>query len=372
VNIVWMSWKDRSHPLAGGAEAVSGEIMDRLARDGHTVTLITSEYPGSLAEEKMNGVDVIRAGGKYSVYFKARRIYRNRQKETAELVIDEMNTIPFASALYVRAKSALLAYQLARKVWFYQMAFPLSVIGYLCEPIYLRVIARKYPTVLTESESTRQDMLRNGFKARQVRVFTIGMALKPLETLPEKAITENVVLSLGALRPMKRTLHAVQAFETARDNQPELRMVIAGDKSGPYARKVLRYIEDSRHSESITVLGRVSNEERLRLMREATVILVTSVKEGWGLIVTEANSQGTPAIVYDTDGLRDSVQNGKTGVLTPDGDPMAMGVAIAQLLQDDKVYSQLRQAAWQWSKQFSFEDSYHSFCREMGIVESTT
>ena len=71
-------------------------------------------------------------------------------------------------------------------------------------------------------------------------------------------------------------------------------------------------------------------------MRQASVILVTSVKEGWGLVVTEANSQCTPAIVYDVDGLRDSVQNGKTGVVVANNDYRAMGHAIVVLFKDNK------------------------------------
>ena len=54
----------------------------------------------------------------------------------------------------------------------------------------------------------------------------------------------------------------------------------------------------------VTLFGRTSDDQKLDLMRRASVMVSTGVKEGWGLIVTEANSMGTPAIVYDVDGLR--------------------------------------------------------------------
>jgi glycosyltransferase involved in cell wall biosynthesis len=140
------------------------------------------------------------------------------------------------------------------------------------------------------------------------------MHLTPLATLPKKKPTGRV-LSLGAVRPMKRTLDIVKAFEIARDTNDELTLTIAGDVSTPYAKKVINYIERSRHTSAIDVRGRVSMDEKTDLMRSSDVILVASIKEGWGLIVTEANSQGTPAITYDTDGLRDSVQENITGYL---------------------------------------------------------
>lgn len=361
MNIVWFSWKDRSHPLAGGAETVSGEIMDRLARDGHSVKLITSFYPGALEKQIISGTETIRSGGRYSVYFRARHYFKQNLSDWADIVIDEMNTMPFATAFYSNSRNILLTYQLARRVWFYQMTFPFSIIGYLVEPLYLRVLARKYATVLTESESTKQDLKKYGFH-RNVHIFRVGMSLEPVTVLSKKA-DMRTVLSLGAIRPMKRTLHAIKAFEVARDNDTNLHMIIAGDTNSDYAHRVLSYIKESRHSEAIDVRGRVSNDERLKLMRQASVILVTSVKEGWGLIVTEANSQGTPAIVYDTDGLRDSVRDHITGLIVPNGDFASMGAAISSLLKDPATYEALQESAWQWSKEFTFENSYRDFIK---------
>jgi glycosyltransferase involved in cell wall biosynthesis len=364
VNIVWFSWKDRKHPLAGGAEVISGEIMDRLARDGHTVQLITARYAGSSESDLINGVRIIRAGNRYSVYLRACQIYLSRFANWADVLIDEMNTIPFGCAFYSKARSFFFAYQLARQIWFYQMSFPLSLIGYLLEPVYLRLIAKKYERVLTESDSTRNDLMRYGFPPDRIHLIQVGIGLEPGVAVADHK-TLDLVLCLGAVRPMKRTLDAIRAFEMARDLRPGLSMVIAGDAESAYARRISRYVRRSRHRDGISVRGRVSPEERQTLMRQASVILVTSVKEGWGLVVTEANSQGTPAIVYDVDGLRDSVQNGKTGVVVANHDYRAMGRAIVELLSDTSRLVTLRENAWQWSKAFTFEACYKDFVRSI-------
>jgi len=370
VRIVWFSWKDRWHPEAGGAETVSGEIMDRLARDGHSVFLITARYPLSSATETKNGVTIIRTGGRYGVYLKARGAYRKHIGSRCDLIIDEMNTIPFFASTYaVATKKLLLSYQLARHVWFYQMVFPLSVIGYLLEPFMLRILGWCYPHTVTESISSKKDMARHGLK--NINVFRVGMSLAPVKTLPRK-VAPTTILSLGAVRPMKRTLHIVKAFEVARDQNPSLSLVIAGDTTSSYGYRVIKYVSHSRHKSAIDIRGRVSAKEKLHLMRRAAVILVTSVKEGWGLIVTEANSQGTPAIVYDVDGLRDSVQDGKTGLICPKGDYEAMGRSILILLGDPVKYEALRTTAWSWSKEFTFENSYRDFAKIAGIASPST
>lgn len=372
MHIVWFSWKDRGHPLAGGAEAVSGSIMDRLVRDGHSVTLITAQYPGSRTTEVSNsGIHILRGGNRYSVYWRAKKLYKthvaNLQKP--DLVIDEMNTIPFFAATYVDAdRCLLLTYQLAREVWFYQMAFPFSCIGFALEPLMLHVLSRFYQHTLTESRSSRDDLHRYGFK--NVRIFTAGIDIQPLPKLPKKR-DRSLVLSLGAIRPMKRTLHAVKAFEYARDLDVNLHMVIAGDKSSRYAAKVLAYIAKSRHSDAIDLCGSVSHDRKISLMQQAGVIVVTSIKEGWGLIVTEANSQGTPAIVYDVDGLRDSTQHDKTGFVTPNGNSRLLGQSIVRLVQSGR-YESLRKKGWAISKAMSLEHSYTSFCKEAGITPGLT
>ena len=364
MNILWFSWKDRRHPEAGGAEIVSSQIMDRLVRDGHTVRHITALYPGASQNEDIDGVDTYRTGGRFSVYLKARSLYNEFMPGWEDIVIDEMNTIPFVAARYTKAPTKmLLAYQLAREVWFYQMLFPISLAGYLLEPLMLRWVSRKYPLALTESASSQRDMQRHGFK--EVRIFKVGMALKPLKQLPKK--TSKIILSLGGVRPMKRTLHAVKAFEYARDTNKSLRMVIAGDTSTSYANRVISYVQSSRHSDAISILGRVTDKERLALMREAAIILVASIKEGWGLIVTEANSQGTPAVVYNVDGLRDSVKDNETGLLAENGSPVSMGAKVIELLKDRERYEKLRTAAWRWSKDFTFENSYKDFLEITGI-----
>lgn len=362
MNVLWLSWKDRGHPQAGGAETVSGEIMDRLARDGHSVKHVTAMYAGAAEKEVKNGVQIIRGGGRFTVYAAAKKRYLSDLKDWPDIIIDEMNTLPFGSAFYSTQKNMLLCYQLAREVWLYQMFAPVSWIGYAFEPLMLRRLARKYPLTATESDSTKADLMRYGFK--NVHTFKVGMAQKPIQKVEAKK--GAMVLSLGSVRPMKRTLDAIKAFEIARDSNDSLTMVVAGDNSGDYGQKVTAYAKASRHAGAIQVVGRVSSERRLALMRQASVILVSSVKEGWGLIVTEANSQGTPAIGYNADGLRDSIQSGKTGVLVPNGDYAAMGGAINNLLANREQYKTMQHNAWQWSKQFTFENSYKDFLALIG------
>ena len=100
-------------------------------------------------------------------------------------------------------------------------------------------------------------------------------------------------------------------------------------------------------------------------MQKSHYILVTSVKEGWGLIVTEANSQGTPAVVYDVDGLRDSVRNLDTGLISRECTPLGMAEVLVKGFSDTEAYMQMREKAWLWSKQLTLENCYLEFMRKV-------
>ena len=358
MKIVWFSWKDRNHPQAGGAELVTDQILRRLARDGHSVTLLTANYPN--AAPLHGGVQVVRGGGRFTVYFHAWRNYRKSLRRTTDLVVDEMNTLPFFASLYANTKSVRMVHQLARQIWFYQLPWFIGWIGYLLEPIYLFALRKQ--AVVTVSESSKQDLLRYGFKASKVRIISEGIELeRPTALKRIKKYEQPTMLSLGAMRAMKRTIDQVKAFEIAKMDVPDLQLKIAGDSNDPYGKRVLQYIQQSPFKDDIEYLGRVSAEQRLELMRKSHFIAVTSVKEGWGLIVSEAASQGTPAVVYDVDGLRDSVQHGVTGFAATRNNPSGLAGAIKELLVDPTRYETFRQAAWKATTTLTFDQCYRDF-----------
>ncbi len=359
MNILWLSWKDKSHPRFGGAEVVNEELAKRLARDGHRVTFIVARFPGAKVEEDRDGFKIIRVGGRYSVYWHAYRLYKKEFKNRVDLVIDEMNTVPFFTRFYVHERTIMFVHQLCREIWFYQAFFPLNIVGYIFEPLYLWLLGGS--EVITVSESTKRDLMRFGFTAERIHIISEGIDMEPLSVLVPKNFEYPMILTLGRCDPMKRTVDAIQAFELIKERMPTARMVVAGVCDGSYGEKIRHRREISCYKESIEITGSINYEKKLSLLRDAFVLTSTSVKEGWGLVVTEANSQGTPAVAYNVDGLRDSVRDSETGCVTDGNNPAALAASIFHLFMDKNYYERLRDNAWQWSKQITFDKSYQQF-----------
>lgn len=366
MKILWMTWKDMKNPYAGGAEVVNEQLAKRLVRDGHEVVFLVRGFGNAPKEEIVDGYKIIRLGNFHTVYWEAYKYYKKHLQGWADLVIEEINTIPFFCNFYVKEKSVLYFNQLCREIWFYEMGLVKGFFGYIAEAIYLLFLGNR--DVITISESSKKDLQRFGFKRDKIKVIGMGLEIEPLKELESCDVIKYKVptmLSLGSLRPMKRTDQIILAFECAKEKIPDLQLIVAGDPAGNV--KVLKMIEVSRYKTSIQFLGRVSKEKKTELMQKSHLIAVTSVKEGWGLIVTEANSQGTPAVVYDIDGLRDSVRNSETGIVAKKNTPEGLAEGIISLLNDPVKYAKMRINAWEWSKQLTFDESYRQFINILDI-----
>ena len=371
MKLLWFTWKDLQHPLAGGAEVVNEQLAKRLAAAGHEVTLVVGGFAGGEREQAINGYRVIRLGNRYTLYYHAWRYYRRHLRTWPDLVIDEINTLPFFAKFYVAQPNLLFVHMLCRQIWFYQLPPPLSLIGYLSEPIYLRLLNDR--RVITISPSTQQDLERHGFKSANITLISEGIELEPLANPDQiSKYPQPTLLALGSLRPMKRTLHQVEAFELAKQTLPGLKLKVAGDASGAYGQRVLRRIARSPYAADIEYLGHITQAQKIELLQRCHLILVTSVKEGWGLIVTEAASQGTPAAVYPVDGLRDSVIHQQTGLISPDCTPQSLSTAVVTLLSDPPTYQTMRRAAWEHSRTITFERSYREFVPALQATLDTT
>ncbi len=362
MKILWLTWKDKTHPQAGGAELVNEELAKRLVADGHQVNFIVGGYKGcDMYEQHPDGYTIVRLGSRWTVYWKSYRFYKKYMQNKMDLIIDEVNTVPFFAKYYVKECNILFVHQLCRQIWFYQLVFPLSLIGWLIEPIYLRILSDR--KVITISKSTKKDLMRHGFKEVNIRIISEGLEVKPFKKLPPLStkFKEPAILALGSVRPMKRTMHQLRAFEIAKQEIPDLRLIIAGNTEGRYGKKLANAIKASKYAKDIELSGWINAREKVDLLTRSQLIIQTAVKEGWGLTITEAAALGTPAAAYNVDGLRDSIQNKKTGLIAKQNNPQSLAEIIVKLLNNRKNYAAMRRAGWEWSKDINFDKCYRDF-----------
>ena len=318
LKILVLNWKDLSHPAAGGAEVYVDALARRWAAAGNDVTLLCARAAGQASESAVEGVRVVRRGGRLGVYREARRFWAEAPPGAFDVVLDVVNTRPFLAPRWARGTPVVaLAFQVAREVWSYEVPQAAAVLGrYWLEPRWLRGY-ESVPT-LTISESSRQSL--HAYGLRNVSVVPVGHEPHALGAPPPREAVPTAAF-LGRLAANKRPDHALRAFEAARPSIGECRMWVVG--AGPMEERLRRDFAAS----PVRFFGRTTEAEKLDLLARAHVLLVTSVREGWGLVVTEAAGLGTPAIGYDVPGLRDSLRASNGVVVEPTVEALAAAVA---------------------------------------------
>jgi glycosyltransferase involved in cell wall biosynthesis len=109
--------------------------------------------------------------------------------------------------------------------------------------------------------------------------------------------------------------------------------------------------------------GSISEAEKQRLLWQAHLLVFTSHREGWGLIVNEAAAFGTPSVGYDAPGVRESI--GESSQLAPSGDTTALAERALTLLGDRARYDRQRRRAWQRAKKMSYDRTARKFLKDI-------
>lgn len=320
--LLLLNWRDPWHPKQGGAEHLTLRVLERLAASGWIVEWFSSWYPGAAAREQRDGITYVRAGSVATVHLEAMRRYCLRTDLDA--VVDQINTIPFFTPFY-RARSIAWFQQLAREVWLYEGGF-LGPFGYAAEPLYLAPYARM--PLITISHSSAQTLRGIGLYG-PVRILPMAVDEPAEADVPLKAPSRDILV-VGRLTPSKRVEESLSAAALLRAAgwRGELRVVGCGPPG--YRAALERRARKLGLDGKVVFTGHVDDAERGRLFREASALWMTSAREGWGLVVTEAARHGTPSVVYDVPGLRDAVADGETGlVVRPE--PQALAAATLAL-----------------------------------------
>jgi glycosyltransferase involved in cell wall biosynthesis len=314
LRILILNWRDINHPNAGGAEVYTHNLAEEWRKEGHDVTLFSAEVHGRPRAEVFEGVSIHRRGSRLSVYREARLFYREEGKGQFDLVIDEINTRPFFAPSWVDdAPVVALVHQVCRELWYYQLPYPLAFLGrYFFEPRWLNAY-RDIPTV-TVSQSSKESLEAYGLKD----VTVVPEGHYPASELPNVPREEcPTIVFVGRLEANKRPEEAIQAFALLRETMPTAVLWVIGTGS---TEDKLRLSAP----EGVKFFSKVSSSEKTERLARAHALVVTSVREGWGLVVTEAAAVGTATIAYDVPGLRDSVR-ASGGILTaPDPTSLAM------------------------------------------------
>jgi glycosyltransferase involved in cell wall biosynthesis len=355
MRFLMLNWRDPKNPLAGGAERVTLAYLVALVGRGHEVFWFANEFSGAAREETIGGIKIIRGGGKGSSVFKAIKWYR--QQKHFDLVIDQHHGISWFAPWWAKTNCVAYIHEVLGPIWNSFYPWPVSAIGRWQER-WTHWFYRNVP-FWTPSESTRKVLEQHG--VRGIHVFPNGTDATPLAILENKQIESPLrLVTVSRLAPNKRVDHAIKALKILREKNVDVRLTIVGTgETEPVLKQIANDLGVCAQVEFTSQLDEQKKNEHLR---RAHFLVHTSVREGWGLNVIEANAMGTPAIVYPVGGLVDSTVHDETGLVTKNETPATVADAVLKILSNPEKYDQLRVNAWNRSKTFAWNKVVQTVC----------
>ena len=357
MKILLINWRCIKNPEAGGAEIHLHEIFKRVADLGHSITLVAHHFKNAPREEIIDGIKVIRVGNRYLFHKQFKTFYKkNLANLDFDLVVDYLTKIPLNTPAYIKKPLVGALMHIHGKSMFTELPFPLSLYVYLKEK---RIpVNYKNTPLFVISPSTKKDLVKIGYDEKKIEFLYSGID----QNLFHKNIPKSDYPSLvyvGRLKKYKNLEAIINAMPKVINEIPNATLEIAG--CGDHEPALKQLVKNINLENKIIFHGKVSEDKKVELMGKAWMFVIMSLMEGWGIVVIEANAASTPTIGSDVPGLRDSIQNNKTGLLVPPHDSDALAVAIISLFNNKSRLKEMSIAAKSWSEKFTWDSSASHF-----------
>lgn len=195
----------------------------------------------------------------------------------------------------------------------------------------------------------------------------------PITDVPNVAHSETKekrVIAAGRLVNQKNFASLIRAWKEVQAKHPDWELDIYGE--GSLKTSLEKLIADLQLEGAVCLQGKT--QEIFKEMTNSSIFVLSSIYEGFGLVIVEAMSCGLPVVSYACPcGPKDIIEEGKDGFLVEVNDEQTLAARINQLIEDEELRRQMSQAALQKSEKYKMEriipmwmDLFEKLKREKG------
>lgn len=347
MKILWINHRDLKHPEAGGSEVHIAEVGKRLVEKGHEVTLLTESFKDSKSEAKLSGMRIKRFGGKFTLHIYA-PYFVKRNSEKFDIIIDDIaHAVPFWSSKFTKKPVVAIVHHIHQDVIERELHFPLSYFVKKAE----RSISGTYKNLIAVSQTTKKELVQQlGVDESRIKIIYHG--INHNKYFRGMKFDKPTILWLGRMKKYKNIDHVIKAFYLVKKAVKDAKLILAGRGEEEYRIKTL---VSKMMLNNVIFTGRVSEDDKVKLLQRSWCIVYTSEVEGWGMGVLEAASCGTPAVTYNSGALSETIIDGKTGFLVRYGDIHELAKKLIELLEHDTLRKNLSENALKYSYNFDWD-----------------
>ena len=356
-HVVFFSWRDTFNPEGGGAERYLEKMALGLVERGARVTIFTASYDGAPADEVRDDIRYVRRGSKLSVYLRGLLCLALRTFGHFDVIVDVQNGLPFFTRLLSRKPVVVLVHHVHKEQW--PVVYPglTGKVGWWIESRLAPLLYRRCHYIAV-SEATRAELTMLGVAGDRISVVRNGT--DPVFPSDDQKTSHPSLCVVGRLVPHKQVEHAIDTAVSLSGIHPGLTLHVVGD--GWWAPQLHHYAAARRATEIVSFEGHVSEERKQQIYAESWLMLLPSLKEGWGLVVGEAGAHGTPTIAYrSAGGTRESIKDQESGILVDSS--VEMTNEVDKLIIDVERRHKLAAGARAMAEQHSWQVAQEDFAK---------
>ena len=208
--------------------------------------------------------------------------------------------------------------------------------------------------ILSVSNYVRNNLIRDyGISPRRIEIIPNGVNTGIFHSIPGHARKKDMVLYVGRIYKGKGLEFLIDSMERVVAKHPKFRLAVAGD--GMYLKNIQAFIHNKTVRKHIDFLGWKNSGALNGLYNEATVCVMPSIVEGFGLTLLEAMACGCPVTATDSGGAVDIIRNGENGVLVTYGDTDKLAGSIIRLMTDGETRSRIAENGLKTVRSFTWE-----------------
>jgi glycosyltransferase involved in cell wall biosynthesis len=305
----------------GGGERRYYEIAKRLVKKGHQVDVICMKIAGVSNQEEIEGINIHHIGP---------TIDKPPQRSSSNFIsfifavfkwILTHNYDIIDAQAYAPLMPAFLGAKLKRTPiigtihdvsaegndqWIQS-----SNIATFAEKILVRL---PYNKILSVSHATKEALVKYyGVKKNRVSVVYAGVDLELIDSVKVNEKYENTIIFVGRLIPHKHVDHLLKIVKSLKKDIPTIKLIVVGN--GTEKENLIKLTEEFKITDNVKFLHDLNYRELISEMKKSNVLALPSTREGFGMVLAEANACKIPVVAYASGGIVEVVEDGFNGFL---------------------------------------------------------
>ncbi len=331
----------------GGGEHRYYEITKRLVQRGHDIDVLTMRVKDVPDFENIDGINVhhigpeiieppLRSGSAFIRYFFS--VCNWLRKHDYDIIEGQAYSPLLSSVLMAKLKRTPVIGTIHDVSSNYSDQWVQSSrMANMAEKFFADL---PYDKLITVSEMTR-DSLINDFGAKKERVTMIpnGVDISKIDSVADQEKDEDTIIFVGRIIPHKHVDHLVEVVKRLKDDIPNIKLVIVG--KGIEKENIIKQIKDDNLEDNVELLQDLSDENLIIQMKKANVLVLPSMREGFGMVLAEANACKTPVVAYSTGGVLSVVIDNYNGLLVEPMNVDLLTQKVKNVLTDRKLQERL-------------------------------